>query len=591
MYYSYSVSLMHFLLHKKSKPLASFIFNQLELSEAHQAQLRTLLDTPALLKFTDLQRTTVIEPILGPAVRRFAANKTRERFMADLKENSIVTAAVYGMAYQLKLLFAAQGSAELATLLEDNDFTNETFTAAEIFRVFPVKSQAQPWEFNYHQDFPPLDNEDEDIPFFYDEHAAPQPTSPLQLFALGSCKALIEKYTNGWVKRAAFIEQESLKIRKHQIDKIKARSDKSAAEIDALLAKVRPALTLDEINKSDFHKAIFLNELIRDLTIEFFTANGYANLKTYITHLNTQGIWGTEETLLLLNTALQGEQEVRGADGKVSFVPKATLALQIFRNGRPAVDPDQDFVPDLVLDNEHQTFWVSRLPPISPAKENEYTFDAPKKPDAEETPKNKPESEADKPQPQSAPVIAAQKPEEQENGFIPPLPMPPNEPVKANVVVPPSSGAEDEPAVLAAIKQKKIVALEQCGFTAKLKELEDKIKELQDKGYPAAADEAQYIYNSLVGKKEEFVDEQSSLTPRQFSKQCIQLINTAPQTELINHRGVGKVITALLNALFAVCTIGIPQLIYGRFTLFNPLPTDSYNKIHAFKESAHTLKV
>lgn len=89
----------------------------------------------------------------------------------------------------------------------------------------------------------------------------------------------------------------------------------------------------DQKTKKD--KLIILDNLIREAVIEFFLQNDEYNLKQYISHLQTDYVWGSEETLMAMNSALIGEKQVRQASGQLLRTCDFELEISIHRDGTP----------------------------------------------------------------------------------------------------------------------------------------------------------------------------------------------------------------------------------------------------------------
>ncbi len=116
-----------------------------------------------------------------------------------------------------------------------------------------------------------------------------------------------------------------------------------------------------------FHQTQLLNEIIRKKTIEFFTIEGNANLDLYANHLNTDTVWGTEETLMVLHRALTGEKVVRDPQtGNVTSLAYDTeIQLNVFKNGVPTnTAPNTPFLDKvgIILNNQGNAHWTSLIP-------------------------------------------------------------------------------------------------------------------------------------------------------------------------------------------------------------------------------------
>lgn len=110
-----------------------------------------------------------------------------------------------------------------------------------------------------------------------------------------------------------------------------------------------------------FRKGRIIDDIIAEKTIEFFTEKNYRNLDAYINRLATNYVWGTEETLLTLNRAAQGEHFVRNEIGEVDVRHDTVINLQIRVDGaKPAYEQTEK--PDLILNNSSNVHWNSMIP-------------------------------------------------------------------------------------------------------------------------------------------------------------------------------------------------------------------------------------
>ncbi len=139
MYYAYSISLMYFLLKKRDALLADKIFVRLELNSASKEKLLALLDNKELTRFTLSQIRHIIEPILGPATRKIAAEQLKQKFIENPKDTSLFSSLNYGMVYLLGKELEKRQS-PLADLIQDNDFNMPDYTLAEIYKLFSITS-------------------------------------------------------------------------------------------------------------------------------------------------------------------------------------------------------------------------------------------------------------------------------------------------------------------------------------------------------------------------------------------------------------------------------------------------------------------
>ncbi len=138
MYYAYGISLMYYLLNKRDRPTADTVFNKLDLSPSQKRQLHALLDNTSISRFSVQQITEIIEPILGPATRKFGADKTFENFLQSPQASPLFQAANYGMSYLFRREMESHADT-LAAVLSNNNFDDHNYIDSEIFRLFKIE--------------------------------------------------------------------------------------------------------------------------------------------------------------------------------------------------------------------------------------------------------------------------------------------------------------------------------------------------------------------------------------------------------------------------------------------------------------------
>jgi hypothetical protein len=141
MYYAYSISLMYFLRAKSDSKVTEDIFNKLKLNKEQKSSLQALLLKEPREPFSEEAIQSIIEPVLGRAVRDLAGERTVEEFNRSPYDTPFFTAANYGMAYYIKNSLQSNSS-EIANLI-NNDFTDHDYTDAEIYRVAGIKSSME----------------------------------------------------------------------------------------------------------------------------------------------------------------------------------------------------------------------------------------------------------------------------------------------------------------------------------------------------------------------------------------------------------------------------------------------------------------
>ncbi|KTD00883.1 hypothetical protein [Fluoribacter gormanii] len=134
LYYAYGISLMYHLRKNGNRADAESIFHRLGLNPAEKAKLFYLLGNEKNKPFTSLHIKRIIEPILGSALRHYAANMTRENFLENPKGSSLYTATNYGMIFLFKKMLQQKKHPALV-LFESDSFDNENYNTAEIFKV------------------------------------------------------------------------------------------------------------------------------------------------------------------------------------------------------------------------------------------------------------------------------------------------------------------------------------------------------------------------------------------------------------------------------------------------------------------------
>lgn len=144
----------------------------------------------------------------------------------------------------------------------------------------------------------------------------------------------------------------------------------------------------------------------------------------------------------------------------------------------------------------------------------------------------------------------------------------------------------------ALLAKEKISLLQKINFEEQLIKIGSMMERLQknaltDSSYSLAAEKAKDFYDGLHDAKIKFLasDKNKTQNMSEFKQDCLDAITTALPV-LETHRGWTQVFADLANALIAVCTVGIANLIAGRFRLFDP-QTESA-KVSA--EFAETLK-
>lgn len=269
MYYAYSISLMYFLRVKNDAKITEDVFKKLNLKEEEKAQLRKVLAKGIDQPFDHADLKKVIEPILGSATRKLAADVIKESFLNKPFETELFVSANYGIEYLVKL--ALQGHhPEIAALIK-NDFSDPALNTAEIY----------------------LD--------YFEQHTRVNILTEMKRFVeKNHQQELVAHFKNAWAKRKA-----ELKL----AGRLKSPTDVA------------------------FHQRIVLDTVINNFTVKFFTANQNHHLETYYNYLAKNFIWGTDTTLTALHRAIQGEHFTRDEEDRVNTSYDIEIPMYIHKDG------------------------------------------------------------------------------------------------------------------------------------------------------------------------------------------------------------------------------------------------------------------
>ncbi|MCC5792739.1 MAG: hypothetical protein JJT82_09075 [Legionellaceae bacterium] len=105
-----------------------------------------------------------------------------------------------------------------------------------------------------------------------------------------------------------------------------------------------------------------MNNLVQQQSIAFFKSDRYIHLNAYISHLQTNYVWGSEDTLLSLHEYLMGPQVLRDEQTQrvMSITYDTPMKLAIFSNGCDVTRSGAS--ADIIVDNRYNMHWVSRIP-------------------------------------------------------------------------------------------------------------------------------------------------------------------------------------------------------------------------------------
>ncbi|KTD40605.1 hypothetical protein [Legionella parisiensis] len=123
------------------------------------------------------------------------------------------------------------------------------------------------------------------------------------------------------------------------------------------LKKEEKQFTEEEIK---VYKEKLFDNILRDETVHYFLAENEKYLNLYKEHLQKEYVWGSEETLLVLHRAIQGERMVRNEKGTVDAFYDTEIVLHIHRNGSSPFFQSRS--PDMILNNRSDIHWTSTVP-------------------------------------------------------------------------------------------------------------------------------------------------------------------------------------------------------------------------------------
>lgn len=108
------------------------------------------------------------------------------------------------------------------------------------------------------------------------------------------------------------------------------------------------------------HKEKVLDNVLRAETVRYFLTEDEKNLNLYKQHLQKEYVWGSEETLLVLHRAIQGERMVRNERKTIDTFYDHEMILHIHRSGSSPFT--QSGHPVMILNNENNVHWTSSIP-------------------------------------------------------------------------------------------------------------------------------------------------------------------------------------------------------------------------------------
>lgn len=141
-----------------------------------------------------------------------------------------------------------------------------------------------------------------------------------------------------------------------------ARTPHVIEEFNRLWANKKEELKERQLSEKDlqFHQANLLDDIVRNETVKFFLDDDDKYLNQYIAHLKKEYRWGSEESLMVLHRAIQGERMVRNKTGTIDTFYDIEIILHLHRNG---VSPFyQAGNPELIVNNQGNVHWTSVIP-------------------------------------------------------------------------------------------------------------------------------------------------------------------------------------------------------------------------------------
>ncbi|WP_052117514.1 hypothetical protein [Legionella norrlandica] len=162
-----------------------------------------------------------------------------------------------------------------------------------------------------------------------------------------------------------YIEAEIYKVRDifHAMETfIISRTSHVIEEFNRQWTNKKQELKELELSEKDIqsHQAAILDNLMRQETVEFFLSDNENYLNQYRDHLQSEYVWGSEETLMVLHRAIQGERMERNLKGTIDTSYDNEIVLHLHRNG---IAPFQQAgSPAMILNNEGNAHWTSIIP-------------------------------------------------------------------------------------------------------------------------------------------------------------------------------------------------------------------------------------
>ncbi|WP_454781768.1 hypothetical protein [Legionella sp. WA2022007384] len=107
-------------------------------------------------------------------------------------------------------------------------------------------------------------------------------------------------------------------------------------------------------------KEKLLDNILRDETVNLFLLDDEKYLNLYIDHLQKECVWGSEETLLVLHRAIQGERIVRNPKGTFDTFYDTEIVMHLHTEGQTPFYQSSN--PEIILNNQKNFHWTSIIP-------------------------------------------------------------------------------------------------------------------------------------------------------------------------------------------------------------------------------------
>ena len=303
-------------------------------------------------------------------------------------------------------------------------------------------------------------------------------------------------------------------------------------------------ITQEEAIEIKQNKRQFLLELITEKTREFFTKNSNEHVNSYVEHLQKNG---DKKFLTILHNYLVENQD--------------DLQLAIYKERNPSLVQSQVQF-DLTFEqlNEDQSDLL-----LTPPSSVKLITDVSSVVDI-------------------SPVSTQKTIEEK----VAPIVEKKTTPTKAPSL---SSKKIDSPIIPLETRIDQLIA---SGFSVYLEELKLKAEKFA-KTYPDASSEADKLYKELDKVQTQYTAPNSNMTAENFIEKSQDLIKNAPKEHLQDHRGFGKILNGINNALIFIANLFIRagNAFDNKFKLLEPnqIPTETIKQINSMEISLSALRM